>query len=54
MFKHAQLKHQREKNELNQKTAEVLGHEFVLTYSLDNAEAQDLFYEMFQLNFNQS
>ena len=50
MFKLAILKHQRAKKKLYQKTAEVLGQEFVITYSLDNAENQDLFYEMFQLN----
>lgn len=42
---------QKHKAELYQKTVSMVGSEFVLTYSFDNAEKEDLFWQMFQMNF---
>lgn len=53
MVKLLQEKHRLKKQELYQKTAEILGQEFVITYSLENAENTDLFYKMFKVNFEQ-
>lgn len=53
MFGFKKLEHQLEKDRLYQKTAEILGDEFVITYSLDNAESQDLFFKMFQSTVEQ-
>lgn len=41
--------HRAEENCLNS-TASVLGQDFTITYSLENAEKEDLFWEMHQLN----
>lgn len=35
---------------LYQKTAEKVGDEFVVQYSFENAQQNDLFWQMFQIN----
>lgn len=44
------LKHRNEKENFITQTANQIGFDFVNTYSLDNAEKEDLFWQMNQLN----